>query len=597
MRPCLMRRYVWPRSLRGVLLLAASLVASPASAAMVFVGPASDPDCDYATVQAAVDAWAASPDEEFWAIFIANTQSWTAQAITIPTPAASSGIGLRGEYPGCRLGGVQGRATLSGSGGVAAPVIDIVGSTAGEAARFEVVILEVDVTGGDHAGGNGGGVRVRGNVVLTIGQARIHGNTAANGGGVALEATPAGAPHLILAGNSLPATIEDNVATQDGGGFYCANATIYCDRHCRIAGNDAGDDGGGIAQTECGTSLYFPRSSAPPNPEAGMQGNTAVDDGGAAWVSGGYFSTGGFGATSPSPIADNVAGGDGGGVYYTAMSTSGSSSQHVGIQFDRNSAGGAGGAIFMDSGFMHVYSPPGGASCADGIESCSRFEGNVAADGGAIALRGTSNLLLSEQLFADNEALRGSVLDLAGANHGATLTNVHVSGSRGASEVIRSSGGYVDLRYVTIGENNGDDTALIRFDVAGALTASNSILHDLDGVDSGVAVAAVAGTTFAINCMLVHDDSGLDGAPGVSNLISADPQWDTSGEFPAGLYGPGPSSPAVDACGFGTGAIPDLLGTARPADTPAPNGAGAFDMGAIERPVIIEIFADGFESP
>ena len=91
-------------------------------------------------------------------------------------------------------------------------------------------------------------------------------------------------------------------------------------------------------------------------------------------------------------------------------------------------------------------------------------------------------------------------------------------------------------------------------------------------------VAEPGGTTFNLDCVLVHDDTGLAGQPGVTDLVVADPQWDTSGSYPAGLYVPGPDSPAVDACGFGTGAIPDLLGTARPQDLPVVvvPGAGHF---------------------
>jgi len=116
-----------PRPLAARLLAGCFVLApaSPALAQFVFVGPASDPDCDYQTIQQAVDAWAASPATDFVAVFIANSHPWPAQAITIPTPLASSGIGLRGEMPGCRLEAQGGRAVLDGAGGTAAPVIDI----------------------------------------------------------------------------------------------------------------------------------------------------------------------------------------------------------------------------------------------------------------------------------------------------------------------------------------------------------------------------------------------------------------------------------------------------------------------------------------
>ena len=163
-------------------------------------------------------------------------------------------------------------------------------------------------------------------------------------------------------------------------------------------------------------------------------------------------------------------------------------------------------------------------------------------------------------------------------------------------ELLRSSGGYFDLRYTTIADNGSDDSALIRFDAPGGFAAGNSLLYDDNGAGTGLVVATPSGTTYDVDCVLVHEDGALAGQANVTNLIVADPQWDTSGWYPAGLYVPGPDSPAVDACGSGPGAIPDLLGTARPQDLPRPDGVGPFDMGAIER-LPDRIFGDGFEMP
>src|SRR5687768_15703679 len=106
------------RYARCIALLLA-LVATPAAAQFIFVGPAGDTDCDYSSIQAAVDAWAASPNPDFVSIFIAHSQVWNGQQIVVPTPVASAGLNLRGDYPGCVLGGTPGRASLDGSGGAA----------------------------------------------------------------------------------------------------------------------------------------------------------------------------------------------------------------------------------------------------------------------------------------------------------------------------------------------------------------------------------------------------------------------------------------------------------------------------------------------
>jgi predicted outer membrane repeat protein len=337
----------------------------------------------------------------------------------------------------------------------------------------------------------------------------------------------------------------------------------------------------------------FPRPSfGRTDPQVGLRTNSAAGDGGAAWVSGGYFAISGAPPRQPAPVVGNSAGGDGGALYFTGLASS-SNIQH-GIQFDDNHAGGVGGAFFADSGFLQMDSGFTGLGCSE-IGGCPRFLGNHAdLVGGAIALSGTAHAQVSNMMFSDNDAAHASVLQVGAAGTGVTLTNVHVAGNHGATELLRSSGAYIDLRYVTIADNGGDDDALIRFDAPGQLGASNSVLYDFNGAASGVVVSTVSGTTYAINCVLVHDDSGLDGTAGVTNLVSADPQWDTSGLYPAGLYVPGPDSPAVDACGPGTGTIPDMRGTARPQNLPKVDGLGPYDMGAVER-IPDVILADGFE--
>ncbi len=588
-----MTRTAYPHSpfaLRACLALSALMPL--ASAQTVFVGPASDPDCDYHTIQDAIDAWAASASTDFVSVYISNSQAYNAVALTIPTPMASTGIALSGNFPTCAFGPSTGTLVLDGSGNGGMPVIDVEGSVAGDARRFEVVLgSQLEITGGNHVG-NGGGVRVRGNAVVSLFETNVHDNTATNGGGVAVEATPSGMPNLIMVGNQAAATVQDNHASQDGGGMYCVDASLYCDRHCLIAGNTAGANGGGVAQQACGTSLYPANSSGTPDPNVGLRLNTAVGDGGGAWVSGGYFSLGGSAPLRRAPVAGNIAGGSGGGLYFTGLGSA--SNTHRAVQFDDNQAGVDGGALYADSGYLQLDSSLSGG-CGGDVDGCARFRGNHAgAVGGAIALSGTANALMWNVMFAGNDALHASVLQIGASGVGATLINAHIAGNHGAAELLRSSGGYFDLRYTTIADNGSDDSALIRFDAPGGFAAGNSLLYDDNGAGTGLVVATPSGTTYDVDCVLVHEDGALAGQANVTNLIVADPQWDTSSWYPAGLYVPGPDSPAVDACGSGPGAIPDLLGIARPQDLPRPDGIGPYDMGAIER-LPDRIFVDGFE--
>ncbi|HEU4665405.1 MAG TPA: hypothetical protein VFS55_15350 [Dokdonella sp.] len=576
-----------------LLLRFAALLAAPAASAQyVFVGPASDPDCDYATIQDAVDAWAASSSPDFLTVYVTSAQAYAAAAISIPTPAASSGISLNGSMPSCHLQAAGAPAVLDGAGNGGVPVIDVDGSVAGDARRFEVTLGQIAITGGDHAG-NGGGVRARGNVVLTLFEADVHDNTADYGGGVSVEATAAGAPQLIFVGNVAAAAIRDNHATQDGGGLYCANADVYCDRYCDISGNVAAGNGGGIAQQACTTALY-PSPSTEVDPAVGIRSNTATGDGGGAWASGGSFNLGAGNPLKLAPVAGNSAGGSGGGLYLTGVGAGGSL-LFRGVQFDDNSAGGDGGALYADTSLLMIDAPFT-VGCGGVFDDCPRFRGNHATGtGGALALAGDASLLAWNLVFADNDAAHASVLQIGASGAGATLIDAHVAANHGAPELVRSSGGYLDLRYVTIADNGDDDDALIRYDAPGGFSAGNSILWDGGGA-AGVVLAAPVGSTFHVDCVLVHEDSALAGQPGVTDLVVADPQWDTSGAYSAGMYVPGPDSAAVDACGPGPGNIADLVGTLRPQDLPKPDAAGTYDMGAIER-VPDVIFADGWELP
>ncbi|MEO7433172.1 MAG: hypothetical protein ABIR62_14320 [Dokdonella sp.] len=565
-----------------------------AFAQWIFVGPASDPECDYTTIQAAVDAWAASPSSDAITIVISNMQSYPASAITIPTPVASTQLGLRGDMPGCRLSAPSGHVVLDGAGNSGEPVVAIDGAVAGDDHRFEITLgPALEITGG-HVAGNGGGLRLRGNAVASLFETIVHDNSAANGGGVSVETTAAGAPHLIMVGNDHAATIRDNAATQDGGGLYCSDATTYCDRYCLIAGNTAGRNGGGVAQQSCETAIYPTKSSGGNDFNVGLRGNSAVGDGGGAWASGGYFAVGGSPPLKPAPVVGNNAGGNGGGLYFTNAGAF--SNTQNGVQFDDNQADGDGGALFADSGFLQLGAGFGWTGCTV-FDGCPRFLRNHAGgSGGAIALSGSAQGQVSDTMFTDNDAMRASVLQTSVAGAGLSLTNAQIAGNHGAPELLRSSGGTIDLRYVTIADNGGDNDTLIRFDAPGSFGATNSILYDLEGAASGVVVIAPTGTTLYVNCTLVGNDTGLAGEAGVTNLVVADPQWDTSGLYPVGLYVPGPDSPAVDACGPGPGTITDFLGTARPQDVAKPDAAGMYDMGAVER-LPDHLFGDGFEEP
>jgi predicted outer membrane repeat protein len=361
--------------IRGTLALFV-IGASVAQAQEVSVGPAADPECDYQSVQDAIDDWVASPETGHLTVYLDNTQVYGGQALTISTPSARTSIALRGDRAGCSGFVFGGRAELDGSGGAAAPVIDILGDAAGEVRRFEVQLNNLQISGGDHVAGNGGGVRARGNVVVYVFETTVRDNVAQNGGGLAFEATADGAPHLVMVGNQRPAEIAGNTAG-DGGGIYCRDATLYCDHYCLIAGNTASGNGGAIAQDNCVTSLYVPDGSEPSDPDVGLRDNRASGDGGAVWASDGVFWVGSGFSLHSSPVRGNRADGHGGAIYLAneAEMMAGNT------RFDDNHAGGNGGAIAADGARVaHLNAATSvGGGCARSLDDCARFRGNSAA--------------------------------------------------------------------------------------------------------------------------------------------------------------------------------------------------------------------------
>lgn len=583
-----------PETLRLLLASAFGMVCSgTALAQIVFVGPASDPGCQYQSIQAAIDDWAASSSPQFREIYIANAHAYPAQQLSIPTPTASVGLALRGQYPGCAFGAAGGRALLSGAGAAGGPVIDIHGSVAGADARFEVSLSSIEIADGSNPGGNGGGIRVRGNVHVSLFESALRDNSAAQGGGLAAEGTAAGQPTMVMFGNGTPFEVSGNTAL-GGGGMYCENAVLTCERYCLISNNIAANSGGGVLGLDCVISINGSRNQLPLDPMVGIRGNSAGADGGGVWVSGGFLRLGSVGAPGPTPVVGNSAVGNGGAVVYDGATVNGDA---YGAQFDGNSAGGNGGAIVVRGGNLSFSPLTGGTHCPGGLDACPRFRDNTAAGrGGAIRMEaGAAGLQFMAHMIDGNQALRGSVLDRQGAIGGLTFTNTHVSGNGGASELFLLDGGFLDLRYTTIADNGTDDSALVRFDAPAHFIATNALLADDNGSASGLVLDAPAGSTTMVNCVMVHEDSRLAGQPGVHGLVVDDPQWDDSGDFDPRLFVPGATSAAVDACGSGPGSIGDLLGTPRPQDTALPDLAGPYDMGAIERPFVVRVFGNGFE--
>ncbi len=182
----------------------------------------------------------------------------------------------------------------------------ISGNTAGDGGLFDhgggvyfrdnatATLTNVTVSNNVANGGDGGGIRVDNNGLLTVRNSIISGNSAAdNGGGIYLHDDG-----VVALTNS---TISGNVANDDGGGINFEDRGNAVISNSTLSGNSAGEEGGG---------LYF-------NNDANLTVSNATISGNAATLEGGgiYLRDNGNATLRNTTIAFNTAGTNGGGIY------------------------------------------------------------------------------------------------------------------------------------------------------------------------------------------------------------------------------------------------------------------------------------------
>jgi len=240
-----------------------------------------------------------------------------------------------------------------------------------------VTLTNSKVTGSTAFGRGGGVVQLGGS--LRIDHSEISHNTADSGGGI-YSSGP-----LEILDSSL---VKQNTAAGDGGGIWAEDELTI--RESDVQKNTA-RRGGGVYARYGSASLT----------NADFRENTATVDGG-GWLSQWY----GFVQVSDCTFADNHADRNGGAIW-------GLNSAEIGnTQFQRNTAGNAGGAI-LSWGVLHIVfsvfdangATWGGALNTYGanlLESCT-FTANTAHYGGAIN-HSNEPLLIGQSRFESNTA-------------------------------------------------------------------------------------------------------------------------------------------------------------------------------------------------
>ena len=250
---------------------------------------------------------------------------------------------------------------------------------------ISVDIEGVTITGGDAAGGNGGGIFNR--EFLTLTSSTVSGNTASLGSGIYNNG---GTLNLI---NS---TISNNIEALAGGGIYSDYGVLNL-TNSTVNNNSATFSAGGILIGANGTATLT---------------NSTISGNSTDFIAGGIYN-GGFTTIINSTIGTisnyNTAGGNGGGIYNNS-GTVFLTDSHV----EQNTAGGDGGGIYSNGGTLTLND--------------STITGNVASDdgGGIHSNDGTANII--DSTISDNLAGNdgGGIYDSDGI---ATITNSTISGN------------------------------------------------------------------------------------------------------------------------------------------------------------------------
>ena len=284
-------------------------------------------------------------------------------------------------------------------------------------------IAGVTIVDGNAAGSSGGAINVAGGS-LSLTRSTLSGNTAMDGGAIAISAAT-GFPFFLPAASAALAasTISGNTATDEGGGIFNAGALTLTDTSVT---NNTANARGGIASTGGAASLTLTNST--------VGFNTATpSDGGGIW------NVDGIATLTNSTVGNNNAGSDGGGVSnaggmltLTSSTVSGNTAV-VGVGGIFNTGGGAltvvnstiaGNNAAVAGGIRHSGNSAtlkNTIVAANGPDDC---DGPLVSLGNNIDSDGTCNLGAGGDLPATDP-----LLGLLAANGGPTQTHALLPGS------------------------------------------------------------------------------------------------------------------------------------------------------------------------
>jgi len=551
------------RSSIGCALGGVLLVSHPLAAATFTVG-ADGGSCDFDTISGALLGTILN-GPSLDVIRIANDQSYPDQNLVI----SNQSVSLVGGYASCTdtVGGST--TTLDGTGAPSAPVITISGTTNG---TRSVELVGLEITNGELSG-----VDISGSNIVSIQRSIITGNTAPHGGGIHLDGSDGAILTLDESSSVIGNTATDT--SGQGGGIYCSQATLILNG--LVATNSAWF-GGGVFSLGCTVNDFaggFLR---------GVHQNTGVFGGGIGAFNGSVVNLVGS-SSHPAVVSDNIASGNGGGLYVSFSSVIATDSWITGNQAEK------GGGVAVDDGEgSFVMHRTMGAECHD-AERCSEISGNTATldEGGALYARGGGTIEVRQTYLEGNTAYFGAVAyiegtgtnptstlflegDALGHNHGDYMLYLISGAEFTASYVTSASNSPLSSQTAFYGNGSAEDTARIY----------SSII-----ADTLVYGAGVNGATHIFNRLVAANTFGLPASGTV--VLEADPQLRNAAAGDYALKGSSVGIDFSDNAAFPATDL-DLHNNPRGVDqTWKVDYLGPWDVGALESDIV---FFSGFES-
>lgn len=564
--------------------------ALPAQAAVFLAG--TDAGCQFASIQAAVNAAAANPGAD--TVRIASSGTYTAQAITI----GAQDLTIDGDFANCTDATPSGGgASVSGQGGATAAVFRITGAGS---RRFK----NVTIIRGDNVAGDGGGISFDGSGELVLSKVTLLINVAGFGGAINFRGAGAPAVLTLLANTNV---LQNQALTGGGGGIRLeGNGQLFAEEPRIVISDNLAPNGEG------GGVLLLDDAQATISSEGFGAGviinNSARNGGGAAVVANteddqGILLMYSSNAAKPVSLQNNIASGNGGAIYLKPIRIGGRPRACLRSFHLTGNRAQNGAAIYGDSDVL-INSREGvsialntsscGIStfnlvdCTPNQNGCNTIQAHVSETTAGVATQGATMLIqdrgdlnMKDMVFFNNRG--GSLIRTIEARN-FSLENALVVGNTLSESLVRLNSFAVEdyvLRHMTIASNSIGGTQVIQFEDGPEKLKFNHNLIFQPGKTSVTLPFAIANSAnYNWDYNATSDTAQILPLPWQS--IGVDPRFNSAvlGDFRlrvgSRLVDRFPNIPAVAI-------TRDLDDRPRPTNLTITPGSDSVDVGAFER--------------